>query len=175
MPVGGVTHYPDLAVASFSTPTILYNTAVGAEKCSVILSQVSNVNGLHKSTGKLQAVSLLCGANDALNSVAEATSYANILSWVSSVKAAGYTNVAIGTMISLTGQAAFKNTLNADIRNGAAGNGYTVMDFGANANIGCDNCFSSSTYFIDGIHPTQAGANIMGTIAEAVLNGFGFN
>lgn len=166
--------YPQVAINSLTQPVDLYDTSVGGTTCAQMLARVGDVNGLFGKHSP-QAASILCGANDATGGIAASTSMANIASWVSSVKAAGYTNVFVCTMLSETGQDTFKNTLNGLIRSNAAADGYTVIDFGADSHMGCDGCSTNSTYFQDGKHPTQTGQNILGGLMLTALQAVGFN
>ena len=139
--------------------------------------RTSVITTIHE-TGPVQAVSLLCGINDfVLLGSSASTAFSSITSWVSTIKAAGYTNVYVATLTSSTPAAAetYRESLNTLIINGAAGNGYTVIPFGADANMGCHNCYMNTTFFSDGRHPTTLGQQTLGAIVKTTLDGLGFN
>jgi lysophospholipase L1-like esterase len=67
-------------------------------------------------------------------------------------------------------------TLNNNIR--ANSTDWTVVDWGGNANIGCEGtgtCHSNTTYFLDGVHFAVGGHAVAATVLQAVVNGLGWN
>lgn len=151
------------------------NSAVSGTTCTQQASSYTAHVGSKFNGAKSNAASILCGAADYLFGGTTANAYTQILSWVVSAKATGFNPVLVATMISHNGVGGdtFKSTLNALITGGAVANGYTVVDFGANATMGCDGCFANATYFQDGIHPTAAGDTILSGILKATLQTFG--
>jgi lysophospholipase L1-like esterase len=126
--------------------------------------------------------SLMEGTNNFQGtSVATAASVFQLnVAWGRLMKTAGcrYTFIA---MISRTGNAnngaitydAAKNNLNAVFRSGWAQSGANgFVDVGADPHLGCDGCYSNSTYFQgDGIHPTAAGQTILANADACIING----
>jgi lysophospholipase L1-like esterase len=113
---------------------------------------------------------LFIGTNDVLASTATATSWANIQSLINNVKGLGVTKIVVGTLMdcsTYTGaQDTLRDDLNTLIKDNAASMGYVVADFGANVNLATH----SATYYDDTVHPNNAGAAIMATIATAAID-----
>lgn len=105
----------------------------------------------------------MIGTNDPGAGISVSDSFANILAWVSAVRAAGGKNIIIATNISEIGQDTFLQSLGTLIRAGASANGYLVADVQSDPNMGQPGDYANGTYFRgDGVHPTQVG---YGTIA----------
>jgi hypothetical protein len=69
-----------------------------------------------------------------------------------------------------------RNTINAIFTGAgwAAANGVdAICDFAADPTIGTDAAGNDTTYYSDGIHPTQVTHNIMQSIYAGVVNQFG--
>ncbi len=151
----------------------MFNVAQSGTTCTQMAgSYAAHVGSKYNGAKVGNAASILCGANDYLFGGTAAAAYTQILAWVASAQATGFSPVLVATMISHSGAGGdtFKNTLNASITGGAVANGYTVVDFGADPTMGCDGCFSNTTYFQSGgIHPTAAGDAILSGILQAVL------
>ncbi len=167
--------YPAVARDSLVAGTAYSNTAVSGQTCAQIAARYStSVAPFYASNRARNVASIMCGANDGGGTAA--ASYASILSWVSAAKASGY-QVIVLTMLSRVGGDTFKNALNPLITGGAVANGYTVADAGSDPNLGCDGCYTNSTYFqADGIHPTVVGEALVATgYYEPALASLGFN
>jgi lysophospholipase L1-like esterase len=126
------------------------------------------------SCGSLKPILIgFAGTND-LNTTrgnnTPAQAYAFFQTWFNARIAAGWPaqNIFVPTMISITSadvsdanRVAYNDLLIA----GATSQGYTIVPTGADANLGCNGCFSNSTYFqSDGIHPTNTGAAIIANL-----------
>lgn len=112
------------------------------------------------------------GTNDiALNNVTGAEAYAHLRQYWQDRQAAGCDRVFVATILPRSTFDAAKEQArldcNALIRAHAVANGATaVIDFDLNANL-LD--FSNTTYYLDGIHPTQEGVNQMAITMAAAL------
>ena len=133
-------------------------------------------------------VTVQCGANDYVHGNTAAQAYTGITNLVAAAKATGYT-VIVATMVDSCHVAqqpgaedSFRSPLNASIRNGAVANGYAVVDYAANANIGADGAALGPTYFqtpepgcaTGGVHPNAAGIAIEATLMEAAMAAISF-
>lgn len=131
---------------------------------------------------RVQVISLGCGANDYQGGRSTAAAIADILAWATAATNAGYTKVWVQTVADHVGMAsgggyAWKDTVNAAIRANAVGYGYTVVDVGANAFLGCDGCNANTTYFeSDGVHftgsdglPPTDGIDIQASLAHTIM------
>jgi len=118
---------------------------------------------------------LVCGVNDFLATSDSALIYSYIVSIVGQLQTAGYDGVIVQTVTN----ASYANTsartdLNTLIRDGAAMYGYVVSDAGADANIGCTNCYLNPTYYVDaGAHFTAAGNAIQTGYMKTALESLG--
>jgi len=135
---------------------------------------------------RTQIITLECGVNDWIHGNTAAQAFTGITNFVTSAKATGYT-VFVATLTDSChifeggGETTFRAALNTSIRNGAAGQGYTVVDYASNANIGADGASESATYFQTGepgctgggVHLTAAGAAIQAGIMEAAMTAAG--
>ncbi len=125
------------------------------------------------------------GTNDFNNyGASAATAFSSLTGWIQTMKQAGC-RVFVGTMISRTGNDFNSIAMDTDKNNydalilqqaksaGADG----VIDFAANPLLGANGAYSNATWFqSDGIHPTQAGQQLLANAASNVLNyAFGYN
>jgi hypothetical protein len=131
---------------------------------------------------------LQCGVNGYVHGHTAAQEFTGITNFVTNAKATGYT-VFVATVQDSChifdggAEASFRAALNTSIRNGAAGQGYTVVDYAANANLGADGASTNLTYFQveptcgngsnEGIHFTAAGVAIQASIMEAAMTAAG--
>jgi lysophospholipase L1-like esterase len=77
---------------------------------------------------------------------------------------AGYTYRIISTMLPMNNNAAFlsiKNEANAIIRTWVGTHCEGVCDVGANAIMGADTAPANTAYYLDGVHPTPKGFELM--------------
>lgn len=144
---------------------------------------MSFYNGKRKSN----LMTIQCGVNDYIHGNTAATAYTGITNLVAAAKAKGY-KVIVATLTDSChisqggGEASFRGALNSLITGGALANGYTVADYAANGNIGCDGCSLNATYFqtpeggctTGGVHLTAAGVAIQASIMEAAMSSIGF-
>lgn len=108
------------------------------------------------------------GTNDiAIGGSNAAQTYAFFQTWLNARIAAGWPakNIIVPTMISRT---AVTDSVRVGYNNlliGGATAGYVIANTGTDANLGCNGCWSNSTYFqIDGIHPTDTGQQILANL-----------
>jgi len=137
---------------------------------------------------RVNLITLECGVNDYVAGNTAAQAFTGITNFVTAAKATGYT-VFVATLTDSChifdggAETTFRAALNTSIRNGAAGQGYTVVDYAANANIGADGASTNLTYFQieptcgngsnEGVHLTAAGAAIQAGIMEAAMTAAG--
>jgi hypothetical protein len=135
---------------------------------------------------RTQIITLECGVNDWIHGNTAAQAFTGITNFVTAAKATGYT-VFVATLTDSChiylggGETTFRAALNTSIRNGAAGQGYTVVDYAANTNIGSDGASQNTTYFqtpeggcaTGGVHLTAAGVAIQAGIMEAAMTAAG--
>lgn len=170
--------YPDQALATFRYSYNYTNTGVGGRKCQdVIDNAATEVDTHYQAIAPLNIASLECGVNDygvgAGQTTDPAVTYAKMLTWVSARKAVGW-QVIVFTMESNSAVLeSFRTTLNSSITGGAVANGYTVADVGSDSIMGCNGCYSNTTYFLDGIHPTVAGNLIYSGYLATALSALG--
>ncbi len=94
-------------------------------------------------------------------------------------KAAGWDKIILCTLVSRTDgiianfDTTYAQPYNTIIRGGAwqvASGVDVICDFASNANLGATGAADNATYFVDKIHPTLAGYNIMTPLWTAALN-----
>lgn len=94
------------------------------------------------------------------------------------VKTPGWSGSCVGTAIARTftgsaGDKSEKETERLDynqlIRDNAVAEGYTVLDFAGLSEMSTS---TDLTYFVDGVHPTRTGYNVMGTYAAPIIAGY---
>jgi hypothetical protein len=115
-----------------------------------------------------------CGNNDAQLGTSPANVTNAIISLGKSLHSIGAQRVFLTTLMSSVGygtsDSTLKDVINPLIRNAAAANGYGLIDYATNANLGADGAGSNTTYFIDGIHPTTTGKGIMAAMMSNAVN-----
>ena len=125
--------------------------------------------------GRRAVLTVLIGAND-IASAGSSTQYiTDLRAYCLARKKAGW-KVLICTILPRTSPSPFnteRNLVNADIVANFVSGGYAdaVADFAANTTMGADSSSTNTTYYSDGVHPTDAGHVILETIFRPVLNG----
>jgi hypothetical protein len=186
-----------------SPPFTLDRQAVGGTDCEQAAAGFSGGTDLNPPSGiggfpsqaalnfynprrRVNLITLECGVNDWIHGNTAAQAFTGVTNFVTAAKAAGFT-VFVSTLTDSChifeggGETTFRAALNTSIRNGAAGQGYTVVDYAANANIGADGANQNSTYFIipdggctsGGVHLQPAGVAIQAGIMEATMTAAG--
>lgn len=96
--------------------------------------------------------------------------WADLLALCQYAQAFGVTKVLVGTIMDSSNFDAARDTIRDDlntlIRNNAAGNGITVIDWAANVNLATQN----ATYYSDHVHLNDAGTAIQATITAAAIS-----
>ena len=159
--------YPTQTYAVLDRPLRATNIAVAGHTTAQALALFP---ASYSAMTSSDVYNLFIGTNDVLNSVATATSWANIQSLINNVKGLGVTKIVVGTLMDCStytaGQDTLRDDLNTLIRDNAASMGYVVADFMANVNLATH----SGTYYDDTVHPNNAGAAIMATIAATAID-----
>lgn len=122
-----------------------------------------------------QVVVLWCGTNDVGGGASAATAYSRLQARVSAYRTAGFTKILVLTALPRSTTEAARTALNDLIRAGAASDTWTVVDVGAQAQIGQlgDN-LNPAYYAVDGVHLNIGGWRIVGPmVATAVFNAVG--
>jgi lysophospholipase L1-like esterase len=83
--------------------------------------------------------------------------------------------VVVVTMLDRSGQDANHETYNNLIRANWRNYADALADAGADPVLGCAGCSSNTTYFQDGVHPTQAGQNIVAGYVNNAVNSLGYD
>jgi len=172
-----LTNQPAYSILNWGIPGIRLQAMDASEKNRAAL--------LCGSDQGPSAAIVFAGTNDFLDSAQTATSVmANLGGEIQTLKTAGC-RVFVGTMLSRTGNDGAGNTYDsakdaydALILTSAKSYGAdAVIDFAANPLLGADGANSNTTIFQgDGIHPTQAGQQLLANAASNALNYyFGFN
>lgn len=109
------------------------------------------------------------GTNDlADGGKSAAQTYAMLTQYIADRHKVGW-KVITATMLSRKTTDSAKNQYNALILPNTAGADY-VVDF-TNTVLGCDGCSSNTTWFMDGIHPTQLAVNTIEVpLFQAAIN-----
>jgi hypothetical protein len=147
----------------------IINVAIpGATVVSMLQTAPTNVDSSF-FPGVTNIVVAWGGTNDiANNNATPSTTYANLTSYIAARHAKGW-KVIVPTMISREGFDTQKNTYNALILANSAG-ADAIVNF-TGTQLGCDGCWSNSSFQSDGVHPTQAAINtIEAPVIGAVIN-----
>ncbi len=110
------------------------------------------------------------GTNDIAGGVSSQNTLNYIATYCRARKLKGW-NCFVGTMISRSGYDTGKNSLNGLIRSYAMTFSDGIVDFAAIPQLGADGASGNATYFQgDGIHPTQAGQQLIGVAISNKIN-----
>lgn len=158
------------------------NVAVPGSTINTCYTQRAQVTGRYDSAFAKNVSVIFAGTNDiegrASGTIAGyGTTVFNTytLPYIQAMQAAGFTKVLAATAIArtFTGSSTDKSeketerlAYNQLIRDNAVANNYVVLDF---AGLSQMSDSTNATYFIDTVHPTRAGYNIMGTYAEPII------
>lgn len=123
-------------------------------------------------------VLLTAGSNDLLYGASDTTTLSRQVAYANSVRSyltsQGYTaKIGVSTILDRTDfnatQKSYRNAYNTALRTALPSAFDFLLDFAANANLGADGAAASTTYFLDGVHPTDAGYALMRDIAVPVV------
>jgi len=145
------------------------NDAVSGSSIATVTSRSATIDSWFAPITGTKVLFLFVGANDLSDGVT--TFVANVKTYCLARKAASPgLKIVLATLLPQTasGFNTFRDAVNAAIH---ADNSYydALADFAANATMGCDACAASTTYFLDGEHPSPAGHAILGPIAQAAI------
>jgi lysophospholipase L1-like esterase len=164
------TMYPWLALSQLSPVRQGRNYAIVNSRVANLTSRAATVDANYNSSRSKNILFVFVGSNDQTEAGATANSvYTNLKTYCLARRAVGWT-VVVATILPRTDVSnVTRNALNTLIRNDTSF--YSALaDFGADATMGCDNCYSNLTYFnADGIHPIAAGHAIIAPIASAAI------
>lgn len=160
----------------------VYNVSVPGSTINTCYTQRAQITGRYDSSYSKNVSVIFAGTNDLDNRASGTivgygttiwTTYT--LPYIQAMQAAGFTRVIVGTAIARTwiGSAQDKIDKEAErlvynqlIRDNAAFYGYTLLDF---AYLPQMSVSTNTTYFVDGVHPTRLGYNVMGTYAAPII------
>lgn len=170
--VAGQTVAPVLLGINGQGLNYIYSVYPSSTFGTLTADAVTRVDPILAQTGTKYLV-VFAGTNDIfLNSSSGAATWTLLESYISARISAGWMagNICVGTMLPRQGSnESARSTLNGSIRSNAAGTGYKVCDFAANSTIGDAGDENNATYYLDTIHPTDAGHAIMATIIVNAL------
>jgi len=145
-------------------------------------SDPNRVADFCRSVGTYAPIALLSeGTNDFIGNNPNTTATSVMASYaaaIATLKAAGC-RVFAGTMISRTGTGTNGASLDANkdaydsliLSQARSAGAEGIIDYAANPLLGADGAYSNTSYFQgDGVHPTQAGADLMAAAASNTLN-----
>lgn len=158
------------------------NVAVPGSTINTCYAQRAQVTGRYDSAFAKNVSVIFGGTNDiegrASGTIAGygATVFSTYtLTYIQAMQAAGFSKVLVGTAIArtFTGSSTDKSeketerlAYNQLIRDNAAANNYVVIDFAGLAQMSDS---TNATYFVDGVHPTRTGYNVMGNYAAPII------
>lgn len=165
---------PRTGQRALTVPALGLSLAEVGHTISNVSSRSAQQDAYYNGTKPNNIFHLLIGAND-LASVGSSPSafVAAVKSFCLAKKATGW-KVVLGTLlpqneVTNVGFNSRRNTANSLIR--ADNSFYDVLaDYAADATMGGDSAASNTTYYVDGVHPTAAGHQILGNIAAAAIN-----
>jgi lysophospholipase L1-like esterase len=145
------------------------NDAVSGSSIATVSSRSATIDSWFAPITGPKVLFLFIGANDQGDGAA--TFVANLKAYCLARKAASPgLKIVLATLLPQTtsGFNTFRDTVNASIH---ADNSYydALADFAASSTMGCDSCAASTTYFLDGEHPSPAGHAILAPIAQAAI------
>lgn len=112
-----------------------------------------------------------CGTNDFATTSAS-QSWTNLAAYANAIRARGVkAKLIVVTMMSANGRDTFKNQLNPLIRTNWPGVFDAIADVAADIHLGSDGAYASTTYFVDGLHPTLLSSQtLIAPIIQTAIN-----
>lgn len=139
---------------------------------NLTVDAVNRVDPILSQTGSKYLI-IFAGTNDIfLNGTSGANTWTLAETYINARISAGWTiaNVCVGTMLPRqNAHESDRTAYNNAIRSNAAGMGYKVCDFAANTTIGEAGDENNPTYYLDTIHPNDAGHAILAQIVKDTL------
>lgn len=160
----------------------VYNVAVPGSSMNTCNINRAQITGRYDSAYAKNVSVIHAGTNDIDNRASGTivgwgttvwTTYT--LPYIQAMIAAGFTRVIVGTAIARTFAGSAQDKLDKEaerlvynqlIRDNAAPENFTVLDFAGLAGMSVS---TNLTYFVDGVHPTRVGYNVMGTYAAPII------
>lgn len=180
----GVSETPWTSLLSLNQSWSIFNVATFNQTLANDLVNALTATDHHfVSSGKSISV-IWAGTNDISNAgTSPADTYAILAQYIAARKAKG-AKVITATMLSRVHNDTGKNAYNALIlansggAQGTAGQWDSLVDF-TNTPLGCDGCYTNTTYFLagnGGVHPNQFSINtIEAPMFSAAINGLVFS
>lgn len=110
------------------------------------------------------------GRNDVVVAGASgSTAYNNLVTYYNARKAAGWTVVAMTVLPSTSLSEADRTTINSGLRANSANYADALCDVASDTTIGQAGQNSNTTYYVDGVHCTDAGYGIVANYVKATL------
>ena len=168
------------SVATLTAPLVTfpvqnYNLAIGGQQVSTLVGLSSRTAAVYNAAKTKNIYVLVEGINDLRNGQSGAAVWNNLRTMFSRKRAEGWKTVGVtitgyqnffGTNINQTEW----NALNGFIRAGAGLDFDVLADVQANPTIGPVGACANTTYYLDGLHLTEAGDAIRAQIIAAAVN-----
>lgn len=174
--------YPRVISSIIGSSVALYNIGVPGDTMSNRYTNRAYATARYDSNYSKNLNLIFAGSNDIDNRTSGTiagygTTIFNsyTLPYILAMQAAGFNKVFVGTAIARTwagstqdkaDKEAERLAYNQLIRDNAATNNYVVLDF---AGLSQMSDSTNATYFVDTVHPTRAGYNVMGTYAAPLI------
>ena len=178
---GGFTSaYPYLMGPNLSPYAVGAVYAKSGATLSTMSARAATVDAIlpadHATNGKKYILSVLIGANDLSGYTGGGTQYiTDLKAYLAARKTAGW-KIALATVTPKNADATFNTqraVVNSWITSTSVSGGWAdvVADFAGNATMGPDAAAANTTYYRDGLHPSDAGFALLEPIMRAAVNG----
>jgi hypothetical protein len=149
------------------------NVGVGGQTIDrAILDETYQVDTLYSVSRSRNIVVVLASINNSTAGDTPAQAYTKLQSLCQHYQGVGYT-VIVSTLTTLTDgtQDAWRITLNGLITAGWATMASALVDYGSEPHMGSHTYASDTTYFLDGLHPTATGHDLMARCVNTTVRG----
>ncbi|MDD5476674.1 MAG: SGNH/GDSL hydrolase family protein [Candidatus Omnitrophica bacterium] len=154
------------------TITSLTIAVAGFQISDMYHSSDDKLNSIYNYDSGLNIVVIWGGTNDLWYGVTPAQAYSYLREFCQRQRRLGW-KVLVMTMVSRINIDSQKNQYNVLIRNNWTKFADGIIDIARDINIGADGAYSNKVYFnADGIHLTDAGYAIIGSIAQTTITDF---
>lgn len=172
--VSDLSRYPGQVITNLwpNQQWWFYNDGVGADTTSNMILRASSTDALYDSRN---ATNILCAweiSNALVGGDGTNTAYSDYVSYCRARQRVGWKVLAF-TVLPRNTPAPFEDyrtNINTLIRANYTAFSDGLVDVATNGNIGCPTCYTNTTYYLDGTHPTAAGYKI---VADMVTNTIG--
>ncbi len=165
--------------ADFGPGSQMYNMGLAGVRLSTLVANAATQIDPMIQVGRTNVLIVFAGSNDIYGSLTPATTvYANLQSYCTARRSAGWTKIIVVTTLPRGGVAPEAQRLkyNTSIRNGFSAGTLAcdaVADVASDANIGQTGQQADTSYYADGIHPTSAGHAVVANYVTAAIKSLG--